>query len=190
MREKFITSIEVNSHVIAKRWAKLVKSSQFTKSYHKVNEEELTKIAKKSYINLGRYLEPQTSKTEIGKYYADLGGQRYTDGYPLCEILYSLHFTKRILFDYISSEALLPNTLTLYQANEFMLEITDFFDLVIFYISRGYQEAVYKKMLAQKDVDKNTIRDVFPPGSFYYEHDPDFKSFAKAMEAFNLFKVK
>jgi len=190
MRDKFITNIENNAMAIAKKWARFVSTSDYTRTYRKLSEDELMKMGKVSYQNLGRFLDPQTSKTEIGKFYTDLGSKRYAQGYPLCEIQYALHFTKRVLLNYISSEGLLPDTLSLYQANAFIVEIYDFFDLAGFYITRGFQEALYKKILSVKGLDKEAINLVFPSGSFYYEQEADFKMFEKAMEGFNLFKVK
>jgi|GEM_PF-528465 len=190
MREQFVTNIENNSPAIAKKWAKLVRESEYTKTYHKVQEDELIKMGKASYDNLGKFLAPQTSRTEIGNFYARLGSKRFEQGFPLCEIHYALHFTKKVLFNYILSEGMLPDTLTLYRVYDFFVEIYDFFDLAVFYITRGFQEALYKKISTLKKIDKDIVNKIFPTGSFYLEMEPSFKTFEKAMEGFNLFKVK
>jgi len=190
MRSKFINNIQNNSAAIAKRWAKLVSSSDNTKTYRKLPEKELIKLAKDVYDNLGRWLDPETSQEEIARIYTDLGAERYEQGYPLCEIQYVIHYHKRVLLNYIFSEGLMPDTLTLYRVTEFVMEINNFFDLASFYVTRGFQEALFKKIIAQKGVDKNKIEDIFPRGSFYYKKEPDFRTFEKALEGFNLFKVK
>ncbi len=190
MRDKFLNNIVLNSALIASKWAKLVSVSEFTATYRKVPEEALIRMGKMSFENLGKFLDSQSQRIEIGKFYTDLGILRYNEGYPLCEIHYALHFTKRVLFNYISSEGLLPNTFTLYQANTITVEINDFFDLAGFYITRGFQEALYKKLSGVKGIDKVQIDKIFPKGSFYFEREPEFKTFEKAVESFNIFKVK
>ncbi|NIM10691.1 MAG: hypothetical protein GTO45_01795 [Candidatus Aminicenantes bacterium] len=190
MRSKFINIIQSNSGTIAKRWAKMVSNSDYTKTYRKLTREELIKLGKDVYQNLGRWLDPETSQAEIGRIYVDLGAKRYEQGYPLCEIQYVIHYHKRVLLNYIFSEGVLPDTLTLYRVTEFVMEINNFFDLAAFYVTRGFQETLYKKIIAQKGVEKERIKNIFPRGSFYYETEPDFRSFEKALEGFNLFKVK
>jgi hypothetical protein len=190
MRNKFIDIIKRNSLAMANKWAKLVAESQYTKTYQKLSEQERIRLAKNVYDNLGLWLDPKTTSAEIGRTYADIGAARYKQGYPLCELLYAFHYTKKVLLNHIFSESLLPDTLRLYQTYNFIQEIYDFFDLAAFYETRGFQEAVYKKVLAQKGIDKKNIEDIFPKGSFYYEQEPDFRSFEKALEGFNLFKVK
>ena len=187
---KFITIIENNSLVIAKKWAKGVSQSRYTKTYRKLPEEELIQIGKRVYDNLGQWLHPETTQSAIGTIYADIGAERYEQGFPLCEISYAVHYTKKVLMNYILTESVMPDTLTLYQLQGFITLISDFFDLAAFYLTRGFQEALYKKIAAQKGVGKKELENIFPVGSFYYEMEPDFRAFEKALEGFNLFKVK
>lgn len=190
MRDRYVDVIKNNSKAMAKKWAVMVAQSKFTITYQKLSEGERTRLAKNVYENLGRWLDPKTSQDEIGRIYAKIGAQRYQQGYPLCELHYAIHFTKKVLLHHIIAEGLLPDTLKLYQTYEFIQEIHDFFDLAVFYETRGFQEALYKKILDQKGIDKNKMKDVFPPGSFYFEVEPDFRTFEKALDGFNLFKVK
>ncbi|MCP5053312.1 MAG: hypothetical protein GY940_39475 [bacterium] len=188
--DEFINVIGNDSMVIAKKWVNGVSNSEFTKSYRKLPEEELLKIGLRVYKNLGQWLDPSTPTTEIGKIYARVGAERYEQGFPLCEISYATHFVKKVLLNHIFSEGIMPDTLYLYQTHDFVAKVHDFFDLAGFYVARGFQEAIYKRIVNYKGMDKESIEDIFPAGSFYYEREPDFKTFERAMEGFNLFKVK
>jgi hypothetical protein len=189
-RDKFINIIENNSAAVAKRWARVVAKSEHTPTYRELPENELIRLAKDVYDNLGRWLGPEVSSADIGRIYADLGAKRYEQGYPLCEIQYVVHYHKAVLVNYIFSEGILPDTLTLYWGVEFVMEINSFFDLAAFYVTRGFQEAMFKRIIAQKRMDKEALQKIFPRGSFYYEVEPDFKAFEKMLSGFNLFKVK
>lgn len=187
---RFIDKIQSNSLAIAKKWAKVVYEHEHTKTYHKLPEDQLVTRGKSVYDNLGKWLSPETPRAEIGKIYSDIGARRYDQGYPLCEIHYAIHFTKKVLVNYIRTESLLPDTLSLYQLHDFMLEIYDFFDIAAFYVTRGFQEALFKKIMSDKNIDKEKMNDIFPAGSFYYQREPESRSIERTLEGFNLFKVK
>lgn len=179
-----------DSLVIARSWARGVASSEYTKTYRKLPEEDLIKIAKRVYDHLGQWLDPTFPPTEIGKIYAGIGAERYDQGFPLCEIQYAIHIIKKALLNHIFSAGILPDTLNLYRTHDIVAHVHDFFDLATFYLSRGYQEALYKKILSQKGVDEEKIKKLFPDGSFFFEKEPHFKTFEKALEGFVLFKGK
>ena len=188
--DEFINIIRKDSQIMAKRWAEGVSKSRFTKTYKKLSQERLVQLSSVVYENLGLWLAPETSAEEVGKIYVKLGVERYDQGFPLCEVTYALHYEKKILLNHIFFEGMMPDTLKLYKIHDFVAKVHDFFDLATFYLTRGFQEALYKAVCAQKGVDKKNIEKIFPAGSFYYEVEPEFRTFEKALEGFNLFKVK
>jgi hypothetical protein len=187
---KFINMIESDSLEMAKKWTKGLLKSKFTKTYRKLPEEKLIQLGKNVYDNLAKWLARGATKIEIGKIYAELGKERYNQGYPLCEVLYAAHYEKRILADHISSEGLLPDALNLYYSMDFLTKLYDFFDIATFYLTRGFQEALYKKATRLKGVDEKKIKEIFPPGSFYYEKASETEQIEKLLDGFNVFKMK
>lgn len=187
---KYISMIENDSLEIAKKWAKGMLTSKFTKTYRELPEEKLVGLGKNVYDNLARWLDRQATRIEIGNIYAEIGRHRYHEGYPLCEVLYAAHFIKRNLSEYIASEGVLPDAVNLYQTMEFMGKLSNFFDIATFYLTRGFQEALYKKAIQTKGIDEEQLKDIFPPGSFYYEKDTELESFERLLDGFNLFKIK
>ncbi|MCU0286557.1 MAG: hypothetical protein MUF15_09170 [Acidobacteria bacterium] len=188
--EKFINIIETDSLEMARKCAKGILESRFTKTYRKLPEDNLVQLVKNVYNNLAKWLFHNGSKIEVQKVYADIGIERYSEGYPLCEVLYAAHYEKKILADHISTSGLLPDALNLYHSLEFIIRIYDFFDIATFYLTRGYHEALYKKISHLKGLDEKKIKEIFPEGSFYYEKNSDLESFEKLLDGFNLFKVK
>jgi hypothetical protein len=188
--EQFINVLRRDMPVIAEKFARGVSTSEFTRTYRKMSEKELIKIGMRVYDNLGQWLATDASPADIGKIYARVGVERYEQGFPLCELSYAIHFVKKVFLNHIFSEGFLPDTLKLYQTHDFVARVHDFFDLAAFYLIRGFQESLYKRIISQKSMDKKTVAKAFPEGSFYYEREPDFRTFEKALEGFNLFKVK
>jgi hypothetical protein len=188
--ERFKDMLKNNSGKIAKEWAKGIMSNRFTKTYIKHSEKELIRRSKNVYDNLGNWLEGSIDMTEVGKIYVEIGKKRYKEGFPLCEVIYALHYIKKILWNYISSEGVLSSALEIYQIMGIMAKIHNFFDSAGFYLIRGYHEALYKKVSSKKGIDKKILEDIFPKGSFYYESGFEPDTFEKLMESINLFKVR
>jgi len=190
LTNQFIQKIDKDIAGLAEKWARGVVESEYTKTYRKFPEEKLLRIGSLDYRNLVKWFDPGASALEIGSSYAKIAAQRYEDGFPLCELSYAIHFVKKILLNHVFSEGIMPDTLKLYQTHDFVARVHDFFDLASFYLTRGFQETVYKKIVSLPGVDKGNVDKIFPAGSFYYEREPAFRTFEKAMEGFNLFKVK
>lgn len=188
--EKFINIIEADSLEMAKKCARGILESKYTKTYWKLPEDKLIQLVKNVYDNLAMWLMQGNNKVKIGKIYAELGSHRYQEGYPLCDVLYAAHYEKKIMADHIFTSGMLPDVLNLYHSMEFLTRLYDFFDIATFYITRGYQEELYKKATKLKGIDAKKIKEIFPEGSFYFEKDSNLKSFEKLLEGFNLFKVK
>ena len=188
--EKFINIIEADSLEMAKKCAKGILGSKYTKTYRKLPEDKLIQLVKNVYDNLAMWLMQSNNKIKIGKIYAELGSHRYQEEYPLCDVLYAAHYEKKIMGDHIFTTGILPDVLDLYHSVEFLIRLYDFFDIATFYITRGYQESMYKKATQLKGIDAEKIKKIFPEGSFYYEKDSSLKSFEKLLEGFNWSKVK
>jgi hypothetical protein len=182
--------LENDSLDMAKKWAEGILKSKFTKTYRELPQEKLVKLARNVYDNLAKWLDRGATRIEIGKIYAEIGKRRYKEGYPLCEVIYAAHYEKKIVAEHISSAGILPDAVNLYQSMEFISRLYDFFDIATFYLTRGFQEAIYKKVTQLKGTDSEKIKEIFPPGSFYYEKDTDTETFERLLDGFNLFKVK
>lgn len=187
---KFIDMIKNNSDQIARKWTRGLLIAKYSQTYRKFPEEELFKRGKDVYDNLGKWLNKELGTMEMAKIYVNIGKQRYQEGFPLCEVLYALHYIKKVLWNFILSEGMLSSTLEIYQVMDLMVTIYKFFDSAAFYLTRGYHEAMYIKLTDKEVIEKDKIADIFPPGSFYLKFEKEPNAFEKMMEGFNLFKVK
>ncbi len=181
--------IDTNSEDIAIRWKNEIIKSEYTKNYAKLSERDLIKKSTNVYQNLRSWLEPDFSRVEIGRAYVLIGKERYKEGVPLCEVTFALNLTKKVLWEYLLSKGIMTNALELFQAMEFITGVYNFFDMAIFYLIRGYHEALYKKAVKGK-TGKNIAADIFPEGSFFYKMEPEYKQFEKFIQGFNLFKTR
>ena len=187
--KKLLDLIDNSSEEIAIRWKDEIKRSEYTKNYAALNDEELVRKSRNVYQNLRTWLDKDISNLEIGQAYVFIGKERYKEKYPLCEVTYALHLTKKVLWDYLMSKGIMTNALEIYQAMELIIRVYNFFDMAVFYLIRGYHEELYKNMVGNIK-DKQTLKSVFPEGSFFYEMEPEYKQFEKFIKGFNLFKTR
>lgn len=187
---KNIQKIEENSLEMAKKWAHGVMNSEFTQTYRKLPESKLIQLSKNVYDNLGKWMEDVNSREQIEKVYATIGAERYHQGYPLCEIIFALHFTKKILTNQIYSEGLLPDAMNLYRTMDFLVRIYDFFDFAAFFVAKGFQYAMRQKMMKTKKLDAKEIEKLFPLTPGGRSSDLGEKNLEKILDGFNIFKLK
>jgi len=185
-----IDLIKSNSGKIASKWSRAIITSNFTKTYRKFPEQELIKLGVSVYINLVKWLEKEIVIKVVEDIYVKIGKKRYLEGFPLCEVLYSLNMVKRELWNFVQAEGFISGSLQVYQAMDLLIMIYRFFDSASFYLTRGYHEALYLKIKATKGIDNEIIMDLLPPVSFDVTLKRDQGAFEKMMEGFNLFKVK
>jgi hypothetical protein len=187
---KNIHKIEENSLDMAKKWAHGVMNSEYTQTYSKLPENKLIQLSKNVYDNLGKWMEDENSREQIEKVYSTIGIERYQQGYPLCEIIFALHFTKKILTNQIYSEGLLPDAMNLYRTMDFLVRIYDFFDFAAFFVAKGFQHAMRLKMMKTKKLDTAEIDKLFPITSSIRSVNLEQENLEKILDGFNVFKLK
>ncbi len=165
--------IENNSQLMAANWRRGIKESPYSKTYQRFNDAELERRARDVYDNLGKWLDRDTTMEQIGEAYIQVGRRRYQEGFPLCEVQFGLHYTKKVLWDHVLSEGILTNALEIYQALELAIRLENFFDLASFYIIRGWLGEFALKLEHAGGMNHEALQEFFPPGSFALEFNPE-----------------
>jgi hypothetical protein len=165
--------IENNSELMAAAWRQGIKQSPYSKTYQRFSDAELDRRARDVYENLGKWLDRDTTMDQIGEAYIQIGRRRYQEGFPLCEVQFGLHYTKKVLWDHILSEGILTNALEIYQALDLAIRLENFFDLASFYIIRGWLRELTLKMEQSGTVNHDNLKAFFPIGSFALEFNPE-----------------
>jgi len=168
-----LVMIENNSGHMAAAWRQGIKESPYSKTYQRFSDAELERRARDVYDNLGKWLDRDTTMEQIGEAYILVGRRRYQEGFPLCEVQYGLHYTKKVLWDHVMSEGILSNALEIYQALELTIRLQNFFDLASFYIIRGWLCELALKMEREKGMTHEALQAFFPAGSFALEFNPE-----------------
>jgi hypothetical protein len=143
--QSMVELIEKNADALAKQWLKDVRTNVNTPFYHTFQEEYLFERARKTYKNLGHWLNVTTPKQETAKFYRKIGQERFREGFPLPELLYSIILYRRHLWLFILHAGFFDSAYELLGALELNNRIILFFDRAMHNAAIGYEESRKEK---------------------------------------------
>jgi hypothetical protein len=143
--QTMVELIEKNADALAKQWLKDVRTNVSTPFYHTFQEDYLFERARKTYKNLGHWLNVNTPKQETAKFYRKIGQERFREGFPLPELLYSIILYRRHLWLFILHAGFFDSAYELLRALELNNRIILFFDRAMHNAAIGYEEARKEK---------------------------------------------
>jgi len=139
--QSMVELVEKNAEQLANQWLKDVRENANTPFYHSFNADFLFERARSIYQNLGKWLNVQTPKQETAKYYRKYGYERFREGFPLSELIYSFILFRRHLWLFILHVGFLDSAYDLLRALELNNRIILFFDRAMHNMAIGYEEA-------------------------------------------------
>ena len=108
-------------------------------NYHALTDDQLRARARDLLAQLGRWLARREEES-LARRYEDLGRQRHAEGMPLHEVIYKLQVLKRVVHQHARDQHLEVTAIELYAEQEFLHLIDEFFDSIVFRVSKGYCE--------------------------------------------------
>jgi hypothetical protein len=138
--QSMVELVEKKADALAKQWLRDVRRNANTPYYHTFNEDYLFERARSMYKNLGRWLNVSIPKQEIADFYRKYGRERFREGFPLTELIYSFILFRRHLWLFIVHEGFLDSAYELLRALELNNRIILFFDRAMHNMAIGYEE--------------------------------------------------
>ena len=136
---RLVRTIETNAEELTAGLLAEVMRNPRTAAYQKLGREELRSRIYDVYRNLGRWIGEKT-ETHVEQVYTQLGKLRRSEGIPLSEVVYLAIREKEHLWDYVLRAGVVQSAVELYQEEELNLLIDRFFDKVIYFVVRGYEQ--------------------------------------------------
>jgi len=143
--QSVVELIEKNADNLAIQWLKDVKKNINTPFYHTFEEDLLFERARNMYKSLSRWLSISTPKEETAKFYKKYGEERYHEGFPLPELIYSFILFRRHLWLFILHSGFYDSAYELLRALELNNRVILFFDRALYNMALGYEEVKKKK---------------------------------------------
>ena len=141
---KLVHRIEDHWEQISGRLCRLLRSSQEVPHIARLPESEINDTCRRILRNLGDWLV-SGSESEIAWYYEKIGADRHAQAIPLSEAIRALQFMKDSTMSFIQDEGSIETTVDLYAEEELENRLGRFFDLLVFHLARGHENAAAAK---------------------------------------------
>lgn len=141
---KLVKLIEDNQAELTRRSLKDLIDREETKCYRSVQPEMLTERVSDVFSRLVSWLNKERQSGDVQRYYTDLGKRRFHEGIPLSEVVIAFMLLKRHLWLFVTEKQFFDSTYECYQALELNNRVVLFFDRVIYFAVKGYEEEAFK----------------------------------------------
>jgi hypothetical protein len=133
-------SIQTHAEKLTASFVSDVKNDPKMAHLASVRHEELTSAARSLYCRLAEWLAEKHPE-ELEAHFARGARRQRRAGIPLSEIVYAVILIKKQLWEFVKRNALVDSIGDLYQRDEALILIGEFFDRLIYVTVQGYEEA-------------------------------------------------
>jgi len=156
--QRLIELIEQNAGELADRLMADLLSRKETRHYKNIPEDRTRERVYDVYRRLGSWLSREKSmKEEREKYYTELGKQRCKENIPLHEVVIAFMLIKRHIWLYVIDKHIIDSAFELQRALDLNNRVVLFFDRVIFFIVKGYEEELRKASVANTPSESENL---------------------------------
>ena len=164
---KLLDDLNLKAREFAIRWKNLVRKAQQLKHYNTLDDDILIEVGSPIYPLLSRIIDRGLDRALIGNFFVNIGKTRMQEGYPISEVIYAFNLTEKIIIEYIMTEFAPESPVKMYQSMGVVSQVSEFFLLGCFYLTKGYLEAVYTKMNINDKVSEELLKKYFKDEFFF-----------------------
>jgi hypothetical protein len=162
-----IDTLNLNAMEFARRWKDKVHKAPQLKQYNALDDQALMEANAPFYPILGRILDRGFDRSIMGDFFVKLGKTRMKDGFPISELIYSVNLVQKVVIEYIMTEFAPENPMRMYRSLGILTEVSEFFLLGCFYLTKGFLEATYTGMNASEAVSEEILKKYFRDDFFF-----------------------
>jgi hypothetical protein len=140
LTRRLVNVILKNKEEIINQWMEDVAVNPSTAEYHTVESRTLYNICDKILSQITLWLGGLHDVNRIKSFYIKLGHERKREGFKISEALSALSLIRKHIWTFALAQDALQKNLELYMTFELQRQMTIFFDLATFYLTRGYEE--------------------------------------------------
>jgi 8-oxo-dGTP diphosphatase len=140
LARRMINVMMKNKEKMIEQWIDDVSANPSTMEYHGYETRILHSICDKIISQITLWLGSVYDIDHLKSFYIKLGLERKTSGVKIGGVLSALSLIRKHIWDVALAQGALQKNLDLYMTFELQRRMTVFFDLAVFYITRGYEE--------------------------------------------------
>jgi hypothetical protein len=165
-----IDAFKLQARQFAAKWMEQIRRSPHLKHYNGLDDEALIESDMVFYPLLARTLSRGLDRSVLGGFFVDLGKKRMGDGFPISEVIYAVNLAQKVVIEYIMTDYAPENTMRMYQSMGIITEVSEFFLLGCFYLTKGFLEATYTCMNDSDKVSKELLNKYFRDDFFFKQN--------------------
>lgn len=166
-----IDSLNLKSREFASRWMNLVRKTQQLKHFNTLDDEALITANAPVYELLSRTFDRGMDRSLIGGFFVSMGKKRMQTGFPISELIYAANLTERVIIEYIMTDFAPDSPGRMYQSMGAISDVSEFFLLGCFYMTKGFLEAVYTKMNINDKLSEELLKKYFKDDFFFKKEE-------------------
>ncbi len=145
MTRRLLNVILKNREKMIVQWIEDITANPSTAEYRHYDNRVLYDICDKIISQIALWLGNACDVARIRNFYTNLGRERKRAAVTISGVLSALSLIRKHIWDVALAEGALQKNLDLYMTFELQRRMTIFFDLAIFYITRGYEKKLPAK---------------------------------------------
>lgn len=138
---KLVHQIEDHWEAIGARLLRLLTCAPHLHTAHRIPDSEVMEMCRRLLHNLGHWLSSSASEAELAANYERVGRRRQQEGIPLSEAIRGVQLMRQATTEYIREMSSFETGLDLYAEEELEHRLAVFFDLLVYHLARGYEQA-------------------------------------------------
>ena len=162
---------------IANAYFEQVKNTEYMKTYHKFDPEKVIAREEATYTHLVEWLKSGSDNDAAEKFFANVGSERYKEGFPLSELNYALYISKKAFWSFMIEHAEIIEGLDKKVLIEFFGILSNYFALGGFHMVRGYINTLFDQLDINDRLTREEIHNILVRGALD-EEDLDMSEFA------------
>jgi ADP-ribose pyrophosphatase YjhB (NUDIX family) len=139
LTRRLVNVIIINKGNIIEQWLEDVVVNPSTAQYHNVERMVLYNICDRILSQLTLWLGGLHDVDKIRNFYTKLGRERKKSGYKISDALSALSLIRKHIWTFALAQDALQKNLELLMTFELQRQMTVFFDLATFYLTRGHE---------------------------------------------------
>jgi len=167
-----IDNLNLKARDFAVRWKNMVRKAQQLKHYNEMSDEALIEKYTPFFPLMGKILDRGLDRNRLGSFFVNIGKDRMLEGFPISEVIYAINLLEKVTIEYITTEYAPENPVKMYRSMGVVSQISEFFLLGCFYLTKGYLEAVYTKMNSHDSVSEELLKKYFKDDFFFKDTPP------------------
>ena len=145
----------------------MVRKAPQLNHYNTLDDEALIEADIAVYPLLARTLDRGLDRSHVGNFFVHLGKNRMQEEYPISEVIYAASLAEKVIIEYIMTEFAPESPARMYQSMGTLSQISEFFLLGCFYLTKGYLEAVYTNMNNHDKLSESLLKKYFRDDFFF-----------------------